>query len=248
MKTSVDIYSKREPNAICRFLLIAFCLAALFGTASCVTIRPPVAPVAPAPAPAHVGPFCYQEIRRDIQYVVASWYGPKFHGRPTTSGEIFNMYALTCAHRELPFGTKLKVTNIQNNKKVICVVNDRGPFIPGRCLDLSYASARKIGLIGPGIGTVRMEIIGRDLSYVRMLTVQAGSFRDRTDAKRLKRGLTRHFRDVYIAKADARGIRGYRVRIGMFNTQREAHKVKRSLIRKGHEALIVSFGLGRVPD
>ncbi|MEW6676132.1 MAG: septal ring lytic transglycosylase RlpA family protein [Nitrospirota bacterium] len=71
---------------------------------------------------------------------MASWYGPDFHGRPTSSGELFNMYALTCAHREHPFGTRLKVTNISNNKTVSCVINDRGPFVSGRDLDLSYAA------------------------------------------------------------------------------------------------------------
>ncbi|MFZ6016669.1 MAG: septal ring lytic transglycosylase RlpA family protein [Nitrospirota bacterium] len=71
---------------------------------------------------------------------MASWYVPDFHGRPTSSGELFNMYAFTCAHREHPFGTRLKVTSISNNKTVSCVINDRGPFVSGRDLDLSYAA------------------------------------------------------------------------------------------------------------
>ena len=87
----------------------------------------------------------------DKTYTVASWYGPKFHGRPTSSGEIFNMYAMTCAHKEYPFGTRLKVTNIENNRSAECVVNDRGPFVEGRDIDLSYAVAKEIGVIGPGI-------------------------------------------------------------------------------------------------
>jgi len=93
------------------------------------------------------------------EYVVASWYGKKFNGRTTASGESFNMYAMTCAHRTFRFGTKLRVTNPDNNKSVVVTVNDRGPFIKGRTLDLSYGAAKKIGLIRKGVGRVRMEYL-----------------------------------------------------------------------------------------
>ena len=92
-------------------------------------------------------------------YVVASWYGQKFNGRPTASGERFDMYAMTCAHRTLQFGTKLRVTNPDNNKSVIVTVNDRGPFIRGRDLDLSYGAAKKIGIIKKGVARVKLEHI-----------------------------------------------------------------------------------------
>ena len=113
-----------------------------------------------------------QEVAPDSAYVVASWYGPDFHGRPTSSGEIFDMYSMTCAHKVYPFGTKLKVTNITNNKMVECVVNDRGPFVDGRDLDLSYAAAKQIGVIGPGTGKVLIEVNGRDDSYIRRVKIQ----------------------------------------------------------------------------
>jgi len=93
------------------------------------------------------------------KYVVASWYGKKFNGRTTASGERFNMYAMTCAHRTFRFGTKLRVTNPDNNKSVVVTVNDRGPFIKGRTLDLSYGAAKKIGLIRKGVGRVKMEYL-----------------------------------------------------------------------------------------
>jgi rare lipoprotein A len=93
------------------------------------------------------------------EYVVASWYGKKFNGRPTASGEKFNMYAMTCAHKTFKFGTKLRVTNPDNNKSVVVIVNDRGPFIKGRTLDLSYGAAKKIGLIKKGVGRVKMEYL-----------------------------------------------------------------------------------------
>jgi len=90
---------------------------------------------------------------------VASYYADKFHGRQTASGEVFNMYKMTCAHKTLPFGTKLKVTNLSNNKSVVVTVNDRGPYVHGRVLDLSKAAAEKIDLIKTGTAKVRCEIV-----------------------------------------------------------------------------------------
>ncbi|UCH80873.1 MAG: septal ring lytic transglycosylase RlpA family protein [Nitrospiraceae bacterium] len=92
-------------------------------------------------------------------YVVASWYGKKFNGRPTASGKRFDMYAMTCAHKTFKFGTKLRVTNPDNNKSVIVTVNDRGPFIRGRDLDLSYGAAKKIGIVKKGVAKVKIEHI-----------------------------------------------------------------------------------------
>jgi rare lipoprotein A len=93
------------------------------------------------------------------QYVVASWYSQKFNGRPTASGEKFDMYAMTCAHKTLQFGTKLRVTNPDNNKSVVVTVNDRVPSIRGRDLDLSYGGAKKIGIVRKGVGRVKIELI-----------------------------------------------------------------------------------------
>ena len=94
-----------------------------------------------------------------VQYGLASWYGPGFHGKRTASGEIFNMYKLTAAHNFLPFGTIVEVTNLTNGKKVRVRINDRGPSIKGRIIDLSYAAAKKIDLIGPGVAKVRLRVI-----------------------------------------------------------------------------------------
>lgn len=79
---------------------------------------------------------------------VASWYGPGFHGRPTANGEHFNTHALTAAHRTLPFGTKVRVTNKSNGRSVVVRINDRGPYVGGRVIDLSNASARALGMSG----------------------------------------------------------------------------------------------------
>jgi rare lipoprotein A len=89
----------------------------------------------------------------------SSYYGPKFHGRKTANGETFDMYKLTAAHRELPFETLIKVTNSKNNKSVTVYVNDRGPFVAGRILDLSYGAAKKIDMVNDGVADVVIEIL-----------------------------------------------------------------------------------------
>ena len=89
----------------------------------------------------------------------ASWYGHPYHGRKTSSGEVYDMYALTAAHQRLPFGTVVLVTNLKNNKKVEVKITDRGPFKRDRIIDLSYAAAREINLIGPCSTRVKIEVL-----------------------------------------------------------------------------------------
>lgn len=89
----------------------------------------------------------------------ASWYGRMHHGRLTASGERFDMHALTAAHPTLPFGTRLRVVNLDNDRAVEVRINDRGPNVPGRIIDLSYAAARALGAIGPGIVPVRLTVL-----------------------------------------------------------------------------------------
>lgn len=94
---------------------------------------------------------------RLVQQGLASWYGARFHGRRTASGERFNKYHLTAAHRTLPFNARVRVTNLQNGKSVVVRINDRGPHIRGRIIDLSYAAARLIGMHQSGVVLVRVE-------------------------------------------------------------------------------------------
>jgi rare lipoprotein A len=91
------------------------------------------------------------------QIGTASWYGPGFHGRETASGETFNQHALTAAHRTLPLGTEAKVTNLATGQSVQVKINDRGPYVPGRHLDLSRAAAQQIGLTKKGVAKVKIE-------------------------------------------------------------------------------------------
>lgn len=97
------------------------------------------------------------EYGEESDYGIASWYGSELNGKRTASGERFDMYGMTCAHRSFAFGTRLRVTNPENNKSVIVTVNDRGPFVRGRDLDLSYGAAKKIGIIRQGVGRVKIE-------------------------------------------------------------------------------------------
>jgi peptidoglycan lytic transglycosylase len=94
-----------------------------------------------------------------VEEGIASYYGSEFDGRPTSSGEIFDKDQLTAAHRTFPFNTKLKVTNLANGRSVVVRVNDRGPFVTGRIIDLSYGAAKEIQLLGTGTAKVRLEVI-----------------------------------------------------------------------------------------
>jgi rare lipoprotein A len=193
----------------------------------------------------------YEEIKGDKKACTASWYGREFHGKPTASGENFNMFALTCAHRDYPFGTKVKVTNPSNRQEVECIVNDRGPFVSGRDIDLSYAAAKRIGLIGPGVAGVDVEPLGRYTRYVKdvkygylsgsMVTIQIGSFREESNAKRLQKGLELRNKDIYIMQANIGQDKYYRVRIGKFMDSRDALQLANTLAREGYSVLITQY-------
>jgi len=125
---------------------------------------------------------------RSAETGLASWYGYPYHGRPAADGEIYDMESLTAAHRTLPFGTRVRVTNLGNQKTVDVRIIDRGPFIDGRIIDLSHAAAEAIDLIGPGVAQVRLDILAvaeippADNWYA----VQAGAFADKSRAERLR--------------------------------------------------------------
>ncbi len=191
-----------------------------------------------------------QETLPGSGYAVASWYGPDFNGRPTSSGEIFNMYSMTCAHKEYPFGTKVKVTNVANNKTAECVVNDRGPFVEGRDIDLSYAVAKEIGIIGTGTGKVFLEVDGRDISYIRKVKVQSagktgpfaiqvGSFAESINAVRLKVALRLKYGNVYIQESELKGATYYRVRIGNFESLSSAVSTAEQLGQEGYPTVVM---------
>jgi len=104
-------------------------------------------------------PLSSHSVEEPIQYGNASWYGGKFHGRKTASGERFDKYRYTGAHKRLPFGTIVKVTNLRNGKDVYVRVNDRGPYVSGRIMDVSRAAAEVIGLKKRGVTRVKVEVV-----------------------------------------------------------------------------------------
>jgi len=157
---------------------------------------------------------------------IASWYGPNFHGRLTASGEVYNMYDFTAAHKTLPLGTYVLVKNLENGREVVVRINDRGPFVKNRCLDLSYAAARALGMIKKG--TARVEIIvlspgkktDHEITYENFPDVnygkfyfQVGAFEDLEHAEELRAKLVKKFRTVEIEPFYKRGKLFYRVQI-----------------------------------
>lgn len=96
---------------------------------------------------------------QEVEEGIASYYGKKYHGKPTASGEIFDMYQISAAHQLLPLGTIVKVTNLDNNRSLEVRINDRGPFVEGRIIDLSYAAAEQLGMVIPGTARVRVEVL-----------------------------------------------------------------------------------------
>lgn len=110
-------------------------------------------------SPARAEPVLVAQQAAGSQYGIASWYGPGFAGRRSASGEIFDPNQLTAAHRTLPFGTVVRVTNVNNGRSVVVRINDRGPYVGNRIIDLSAAAANAIGIINSGVGQVQMQIL-----------------------------------------------------------------------------------------
>lgn len=174
---------------------------------------------------------------------IASWYGPKFHGRKTSNGEVFNMYDLTAAHRVLPMNTKVKVTNLKNGKVVELRINDRGPFAKNRIIDLSFAAAKAIDMIGPGTAQVRVDAVG-SLSRVEMTGnyyVQVGSFSSRKNAEKLMQELKNTgYRKSRLQEFSRNSERLWRVQAGKFDNLLAAEDARQKLLEKIPGAFIIA--------
>jgi rare lipoprotein A len=152
-----------------------------------------------------------------VEVGLASWYGPGFHGRPTSSREIYDMHDMTAAHPTLPFGTYVMVTNLENERTAIVRINDRGPFVEGRIIDLSRAAASVLGMIGPGTARVRLEVLAgyrETASSPSRFFVQVGAFSVQENAYALKRQLESRYEGVFIATYRTPKQVYYRVRMG----------------------------------
>ncbi len=171
---------------------------------------------------------------------VASWYGKDYHGRPTASGEIYDMYGLSAAHRTMPLRSVIRVTNRTNGRQVTLKVNDRGPFIRGRTLDVSYGAAKALGFAEAGLAPVEFEVISRGgasrpgrrpvgapelvdgQAGAGAFTIQVGAFTDEAYAQRLKARLESRYRPVRIERHETNETTYYRVRVGAFPSEHQA--------------------------
>jgi len=166
---------------------------------------------------------------------IASWYGHPFHGRPTASGEIYDMHDVTAAHRTLPFGTRVRVHDLDNGRDVEVRINDRGPFVEGRIIDLSNGAAKSMQMIGPGTAHVSLEILGLPSpgspgTVPGIFTVQVGSFKDPDRAQRLAATIEQnHFGPVVIQSFDRGDAIFYRVHVGNESNQDDAEALAEKL-------------------
>lgn len=166
---------------------------------------------------------------------IASWYGPGFHGNLTASGEPYDMDTLTAAHRTLPFGTVVEVRNRDNGRSVQVKINDRGPFVRGRIIDLSREAAGRIGMIGPGTARVELVAVGVEPIGGFTYTVQVGAFREPGRARELADRLRDEYPDVDVRPGEV----WTRVQLGSFVFRAEAERVAARLARRGFAAIVV---------
>ncbi len=195
---------------------------------------PPAAPQAGAALP-RVG---------DEESGVASWYGHPYHGRPSSSGEIYDMEKLTAAHRTLPFGAVVEVRNLDNDRTVSVRINDRGPFVEGRIIDLSRAAAREISMLGPGTANVRLRIA----ALPRVIpdgyfAVQTGAFRERANAERQRLEMQQRYGSARLA------LRGgdppfWRVLVGHASTIADATALAGRIKAQSGAAFVVRVDAG----
>lgn len=180
-----------------------------------------------------------------VQYGKASWYGKKFHGRKTANGEKYDMYGMTAAHKNLPFGTILRVTNMKNKRSVVVRVNDRGPFVEGRVVDLTHTAAKKLGMLGPGVVSVKIEAIGGPGNEAYASTskknsgsyyIQVGSFGDKFNAQTLRQQIVRDGRSCRLYQDVSSSI--WKVHVGPYFTYTAAERAKKTLTNKFSGAFI----------
>jgi rare lipoprotein A len=184
---------------------------------------------------------------------VASWYGDPFHKKKTANGEVYNMHAMTAAHKTLPFGTMVKVTNVENNKSTVVRINDRGPFCRDRIIDLSFRAAKEIEMIQNGTAPIEIIALGKDDAYLAAakdvtsdtiyftgdFTIQAGAFSRPENAENLKKSLEKIAREVVVGEFKKNDRTFYRVRVGRFNSLIQARDTEQRMIENGFENVYI---------
>ena len=182
------------------------------------------------------------------QQGIASWYGRDFHGKKTSNGEIYDMHALTAAHKTLPLGVYVKVENRDNGKEIVVRVNDRGPFVKNRIIDLSYAAAKKLGYDNVGTARVRIEALGykaTDAAGGETYTapenyetgnfaIQVGSFKDPSNAERLAAEMRKRYGRAEVRVADVNGDKFNRVLVGKYTSLSSAEEAEKDFELEGY--------------
>ncbi len=245
-----------QPACLLWFLVLLFCLSAAGCTKKSLDDTYPEKSTSKTPAtlkPYSIKGKVYSPLasaRGFSQKGIASWYGKKFHGRKTASGEVYNMYDMTAAHKTLPLGTWVKVYNIRNGREAVVKVNDRGPFVRGRIIDLSYTAAKRIDIVGHGTAPVKIVALGKastgsageePVRYTAVnywkgdFTVQVGAFKMVENARKLAVKLSGDYKKVRISTfRDHRG-KFYRVRVGQYTNLKDAIRFSRKLVSAGME-------------
>jgi rare lipoprotein A len=210
--------------------------------------------------------FVMKSAQGFVQRGIASWYGPDFHGKRTSSGETYNMHEMTAAHKTLPLPTMVRVKNLTNGKTAIVKVNDRGPFAHDRIIDLSYAAANKLGVIGPGTAEVEITALSatnhkaaaaEPRPPVRAIPLptatvednageiflQLGSFGSEVNAVNMRNKLNaQNEQAILISPIDTGSGTFYRVRLGPLLDVSEAESVQKRLLRKGYQNVRIVVG------
>ncbi|MCP3177519.1 MAG: septal ring lytic transglycosylase RlpA family protein [Desulfuromonadales bacterium] len=191
-----------------------------------------------------------------IEEGLASWYGKDFHGKKTSNGEIYDMYAMTAAHKTLPLGVYVRVHNKNNGRQTVVRVNDRGPFVKGRIIDLSFAAAKELEVVGPGTAPVRIEALGyqvtgssgqvtyrEPVSYApASYAVQLGAFTQAENARRFAAELKNRYGVATVAESVVNGQLFYRVRVGRYASLPAAESAQRDFVAQGYgSGFIVAF-------
>ncbi len=187
---------------------------------------------------------------------LASWYGKKFHGNKTSNGETYDMYKVSAAHKTLPFDTYVRVHNLANGKELDVRINDRGPFVRGRIIDLSYEAAKQLGIVGPGTALVEIAALGTAIKpkvknaaetsykpvdyYNGNFTFQVGAFLERQNAEKLKAKLDQKYKNAHIATFDNGSETFYRVRVGKFSTLEQATVQEKIMTDDGYDPIIIA--------
>ncbi len=205
-------------------------------SASCAgTVDVPPGPVSlRVPAVAAAAP----SVTAVRQTGIASWYGKDFHGRRTAGGELFDKDGLSAAHRTLPLGSMVRVTNLENSRSITLRVNDRGPFIKSRVMDLSYGAARALGFAAEGTAQVMIECLD-EIPGTTPFTVHAAQYAEKENARLLKERLSAKFEIITIIPGETNLGMVYHVEVGVYPTEEKAELVAGRVAQEGLEPVVI---------